>query len=237
MELSEKRLAANRANAEKSTGPRTEAGKSISRHNAFKHGLTGNATIMTIEDAREQRDFTEAYIKGLNPVGPAETQLAGVIALDNWRLNRAKTLEENTLSLGEMKFFDTIEAEHPRIHHAMCQAAAFSSELKTFNTISLHEQRITRGIHKNMRLYWDMQDRRKAEAKEEAREQALAAREPKPLTRAMGASSDRSGLILEDALSQPEAAGHGFVFSTDQTPAPTAQTPAPEALDTGQKAA
>jgi hypothetical protein len=221
MALSDKQLAANQANAQKSTGPRTEAGKNISKYNGFKHGLTGNATVMTLEDAREQRDFTEAYMKDLKPVGHAETQLAGVIALDNWRLNRVKTLEENTLTLGEMKVLDSIEAEHPRIHHAMCQAAAFSDELKTFNTLSLYEQRITRAIHKNMQLFWDMQDRRKAEE----REQALTAREPKPLTRAAGATS-------------PE---NGFAFSTLETPAPTAQADPLEApvetSDTGQKAA
>jgi hypothetical protein len=37
--MSSKRAAANRANAKRSTGPRTAAGKSRSRQNAFKHGL------------------------------------------------------------------------------------------------------------------------------------------------------------------------------------------------------
>jgi hypothetical protein len=37
---SEKQIAANRRNAERSTGPRTAAGKSISSHNAFRHGLS-----------------------------------------------------------------------------------------------------------------------------------------------------------------------------------------------------
>jgi hypothetical protein len=37
--VSSTRLAANRANAKRSTGPRTEAGKSRSRLNALKHGL------------------------------------------------------------------------------------------------------------------------------------------------------------------------------------------------------
>lgn len=37
--ISERKLAANRANAGKSTGPRTERGKSYSRLNSFKHGL------------------------------------------------------------------------------------------------------------------------------------------------------------------------------------------------------
>ena len=37
---SEKQIAANRANAKKSTGPRTAAGKSASSQNAFRHGLS-----------------------------------------------------------------------------------------------------------------------------------------------------------------------------------------------------
>jgi len=72
-----------------------------------------------------------------------------------------------------------------------------------------------------MKLFWEMQDRRKAEE----RELALVARQPKPLTRTASASSSENG----------------FVFSVDQTPAPTAQTDPVEATltgnDTGQKAA
>jgi hypothetical protein len=41
MPVSDKRIAANRRNAQKSTGPRTEAGKQRSRLNARRHGLTG----------------------------------------------------------------------------------------------------------------------------------------------------------------------------------------------------
>src|SRR4051794_32107487 len=36
----DKQTAANRKNAEKSTGPRTQAGKDASRTNSLKHGLT-----------------------------------------------------------------------------------------------------------------------------------------------------------------------------------------------------
>ena len=36
---SERKIAANRKNAKKSTGPRTEAGRAISRQNARRHGL------------------------------------------------------------------------------------------------------------------------------------------------------------------------------------------------------
>jgi len=41
-EVNEKILGANRANAQKSTGPRTEQGKHNSRANALRHGIQGN---------------------------------------------------------------------------------------------------------------------------------------------------------------------------------------------------
>lgn len=37
--ISERKLQANRANAKRSTGPRTERGKAVARRNALKHGI------------------------------------------------------------------------------------------------------------------------------------------------------------------------------------------------------
>ena len=48
-----KRLAANRANAKKSTGPRTEAGKARSRLNSWKHGLTAKEITSEGESPRK----------------------------------------------------------------------------------------------------------------------------------------------------------------------------------------
>src|SRR5688500_14290279 len=47
--LSERRLAANRANAQKSTGPRTKEGKSRSRMNALKHGMCSASPLLPNE--------------------------------------------------------------------------------------------------------------------------------------------------------------------------------------------
>jgi len=41
--ISERSLRANRANAKRSTGPRTEAGKAASRWNALKHGIRSSS--------------------------------------------------------------------------------------------------------------------------------------------------------------------------------------------------
>ncbi|MGO9083646.1 MAG: hypothetical protein ACLQBK_00330 [Candidatus Sulfotelmatobacter sp.] len=47
--ISERKLQANRANAKKSTGPRTARGKAFSRSNATKHGLRSQATLFRLD--------------------------------------------------------------------------------------------------------------------------------------------------------------------------------------------
>ena len=60
----EKQLVANRANAQRSTGPRTEAGKAVSSCNAWKHGLTAARALMPGEDPAEYEDFARAPARG-----------------------------------------------------------------------------------------------------------------------------------------------------------------------------
>jgi len=45
-----KRAATNRANAQNSTGPRTEPGKQRSSLNALGHGLTAQTAVLPSED-------------------------------------------------------------------------------------------------------------------------------------------------------------------------------------------
>ncbi len=53
--VSERQIAANRRNAKRSTGPKTEAGKAVQRLNATKHGLTSTiaAVVPAIDDVAE----------------------------------------------------------------------------------------------------------------------------------------------------------------------------------------
>ena len=57
MQLSEKQLAANIANAKHSTGPNTADGKARSSQNARRHGITAQTTIMTEEDRIKHDEF------------------------------------------------------------------------------------------------------------------------------------------------------------------------------------
>ena len=48
-----RKIEANRRNALKSTGPKTEAGKQVSRRNAVRHGLTAETVLSALEDAED----------------------------------------------------------------------------------------------------------------------------------------------------------------------------------------
>jgi hypothetical protein len=201
MPTSEKQIAANQANAQKSTGPTSPEGKSRSRMNGMRHNLTGQAFLMTEEDRIAYDAFSKPYIEALQPANPIETQLAQVLAQENHRLNRIHAIEENTFALGHFgRPGAKIDAEHPEVHHALTQAVVFATEGKTFQNLSLYEQRLTRSIHKNMQLLLELQDRRKAEE----RARALESRESKPKTRAAAAAYTENG----------------FGFSTQQFPVP-----------------
>ena len=53
MPCSEARMNANRINAQRSTGPKTDEGKENSRRNSLKHGLTGAGVVVHAEDEAE----------------------------------------------------------------------------------------------------------------------------------------------------------------------------------------
>src|ERR1019366_1586749 len=88
------RAAINRQNAQKSTGPRTEAGKKRSSLNALRHNLTGQIIIiMTEEGMQAYKKFTQGFHDDLQPKGALETQLVQTMADCSWRLNRCRANE------------------------------------------------------------------------------------------------------------------------------------------------
>jgi len=89
----DKRLAANRRNAQKSTGPRTDEGKARSSLNAVKHGLTAQTALLNGEDAEELRTFAESFEKHLRPMGPLQKILVQRIIAIGWKLRRVADAE------------------------------------------------------------------------------------------------------------------------------------------------
>ena len=88
-----RQIAANRRNASKSTGPRTEDGKQRSRCNAVRHGLTAETVIGALEDAEDYKAFEAAITADYDAQSAVERELVLRLASLLWRLRRATTIE------------------------------------------------------------------------------------------------------------------------------------------------
>ena len=98
--VSEVRLAANRSNALRSTGPRTEEGKTASSRNAITHGLLTRMPLLPDEDRSELEDLATMTVGRIAPKGPLEEVLANEIVDVLWRLRRAGRIEASLLRGG-----------------------------------------------------------------------------------------------------------------------------------------
>jgi hypothetical protein len=155
---------ANRANAQLSTGPVTEAGKQTVSQNSLKHGLTGSvhAALPGEQDAFEQH--CDGYRKVYAPVGVPEQELVRNIAENYWHLKRAHAMETALFIQIEMEQADDLT---PSSAHAQ----AWIDPVKGLQRIALYAGRIQRAIEKNTAELKAMQAQRKtlyALAQEEA---------------------------------------------------------------------
>lgn len=74
--VSEKRLAANRKNASKSTGPKSASGKARSSRNALRHGILSAAPVLVgIESRKSWEEHQDLIFDAVKPVGDLEEML------------------------------------------------------------------------------------------------------------------------------------------------------------------
>ena len=99
-----KQLAANRLNAKKSTGPKTNAGKAATSKNALKYGVFSESVLVAsynhIESPYEFALLWQEFYDSLAPVGPIEEALVEQILTAVWRMRRARKAESGEISLG-----------------------------------------------------------------------------------------------------------------------------------------
>ena len=78
---SAKQVAANRANALRSTGPQTVAGKAIVARNAVAHGLCAETPVLPGEDEAKYKLFRGHVLDDLAPHGMLECSMVERIAV------------------------------------------------------------------------------------------------------------------------------------------------------------
>jgi hypothetical protein len=113
---------ANRLNALKSTGPRTEEGKRISRCNALRHGLTAETVIDGLEDSEDYRAFEAAIIADYDAETAVERELVLRLSSLLWRLRRIIAIETDLFQI------------HAKILHGPRREAAIAHDELTNQT-------------------------------------------------------------------------------------------------------
>jgi hypothetical protein len=102
----EKQIAANRANAQKSTGPRTPEGKSASSQNSLKSGIYAKSLIIRGEDPAELETLRDDFYEIHRPQAADERALVDTLISSEWTLRRlrkcAAQIWESAFGLSEV---------------------------------------------------------------------------------------------------------------------------------------
>ena len=125
--VSEAQLNANRANAQHSTGAKTEEGKANSSRNNFRHGLAGltrNESFMLLcpDESKEEYDRSvEAFMDEWKPTTATELDCVLRLASRQWLRRRAIRLQNNFVNFDgtishwdQHALFRRYEATHER---------------------------------------------------------------------------------------------------------------------------
>ena len=200
-EISAAQLAANRANALRSTGPSPANFDKIS-NNALKHGLTGRVVVLPGEDADLYESRMLAYKEEFQPVGPEETELLQSIVDVRWRLGRIPGLEFATLVVGRKILTD----ENPALV-AECNSVTLEWHIrqrfeKTFRNLTLQERALAKRREKEMAELRELQAARRAAAAAEPEASEPKAK-PQP-TKTVKPPSPKNGFVFENSEIDPE---------------------------------
>src|SRR5215467_1238030 len=91
--ISEIRVAANRANAQKSTGPSTPEGKARVAQNACTHGLRSRHAVLLMENHHEYQALLNSLHAEWQPATLTEHDLVEQMAVNQWKIARYEAAE------------------------------------------------------------------------------------------------------------------------------------------------
>ncbi len=205
--ISEAQLAANRANAQLSSGPVTEAGRAVSSQNAIKHGLTSKTILLPGEDPAAFRALSDMWSHLFGPKTDFERSLIDSIVSSDWRLARIKRLEAAIQAKGHMEFSDKYQDQPEQLRQTLIEADVYLKYEKQLKNLALQESRLRRHIEKDKWELFDVQARRAKAEEVEAARAAFAEFVANPQT--------------------PAPKPNGFVFSTGQKPPAQSSSSAP----------
>src|SRR5579884_1422484 len=170
---SKDRAAINRANAQKSTGPRTDTGKQRSAMNAFRHGFTGQIRLLTEEDRCAYLEFQQSFLDAYTPKGPVETQCVQSMVDAAWQLNRTSAWQDQILSLGSTTLPPQASASNPpQVNSALAEAEAVSRLTRDLMNLSMYAQRYHKLFERSHDRLLMLQEKRAQQERQQLHEAA-----------------------------------------------------------------
>jgi hypothetical protein len=139
--MSPQKQAAQIANAQKSHGATTEAGRARSSQNSIRHSLCSKKYFIVPEDRPEFDIYYNDLLAAFAPEGAAEAILAEAIIMDEWRLTRARQAENQIFCRAHMSLKPEEES--------FSSAETWLAHSKELATLTLYEQRINRVLNRN----------------------------------------------------------------------------------------
>lgn len=100
----EKKTASNRKNAQKSTGPKSDAGKAVVSQNARTHGILSRNLIIKGESQAEFSELLCLLADEFQPVGLVEHALVERVGIALWRQRRLVRAESAEVSINRQRF-------------------------------------------------------------------------------------------------------------------------------------
>jgi hypothetical protein len=152
MSTSPARLAANAANAQHSTGPRTPEGQARSSQNARTHGLTARDLVVGPDEREEFEEFLNSYQTDVKPQGAIQQTLFDDLVSAAWNLRRIRRMEVQLCSDTALED-EQLQNKLDRLarHKARIERTFHRSlkELKTLQTNSFIEATLIPVVRRN----------------------------------------------------------------------------------------
>jgi hypothetical protein len=221
---SSQQLAANRANAQLSSGPTSSEGKAKVSHNALKTGLTGRTILLPSDDVAAYQAQVARIFRQFAPESDEEKRLTQSLADTLWRLDRIPSLEAGIYAIGRRELAAQFaDEEDEAVRKAMIEAQIFLSYRRDLNNLSVQEARL----------------RRQYEKDEAELQRRIAEREKAAKDRRMEEDRRWSKAILHYRTAREcgmpfDPAEIGFEFATDEIAARERQIEVKAAIQNGR---
>ena len=109
---SARKAEANRANAQKSTGPASEAGKARSSQNAARHSMLSSTSTLLANPDQELDALVVNYRTDFAPAGAHEDFLVTELAVCDWRVKHITRIEAGVMAnMMQASYIKTVIAE------------------------------------------------------------------------------------------------------------------------------